>query len=326
MFTDPLFMTQLAYFIALFPLGACIGSFLNVVIYRMPHEINLFREGSYCPHCNTAISFKYNIPIFGWLILKGKTACCNKKFSARYPAVELLTALLWGVVGWQLAAVDFASPYEKAGVMTLWLVVISLMIVISFIDIDYQIIPDELSIGGLILALIACVALPFLHPEFVFHFPAVNPRLAGLLGGATGAVAGAGIVLIVSLVGTIAYRKKIKELQKDDPDITTAIGFGDVKLMAFLGAVIGWKSILAAFFIGAIYGSVIGVFEKFRTGAGLSTKDATPLDSMLNRWRTGNSVLPFGPSLCLGGLTMLLYKQQILTFLADYFRPITLLF
>lgn len=314
------FSVQLLYAVVLAVFGACIGSFLNVVIYRLPQGISLSNPPSTCPHCGVRIRIYHNIPVIGWLVLRGRGSCCGEKISWRYPAVELLTALLWAAVGW------FGSdlPYDiwtKAGIMTTWLGFLSLMIAITFIDIDLQIIPDELSIGGTVGALIASTLLPPLHSDFVRLFPAVTPYVSGLLGSLVGALVGAGVLFIITMIGTVAMRGKMKQLQEEDPEVETAIGFGDIKLMAFVGTVLGWKAALAALLIGTVLGAVFGLIEKLRTG---SAEDKG-FEGLLQRWRSGVSLIPFGPFICLGALALLFFRGHIFDWLYSYFSPFVII-
>lgn len=314
---------QIITALTLFPLGACVGSFLNVVIYRLPLDKSLLSPPSHCPHCGKSINPSDNIPIIGWLLLRGKARCCGKKISGRYPFLEALTGTLWALTGW-VNAKPVYNPYIDAGLLTVWLLLIAAMIAASYIDIDHQIIPDAITLGGLFFSLLACLALPQLHTDIVVAFPSVNPRLSSLLGGALGAATGAGVCYLLSVAGALAMREKIKQLQEDDPEIDTAIGLGDVKLMAFLGALFGWKSSLMIFFMGAFLGALFGIIEKIRTGRHLA-QTCPPEYGFWQRirWRWGNgvSVIPFGPYLCAGALAMMFFKGALFSALYSWFFP-----
>ncbi len=305
------------------PLGACVGSFLNVVIYRLPQGLNLSDPPSHCPHCGVHIKIYDNIPVFGWLLLRGRGRCCGEKISIRYPGVELLTALLWAAIGAAFAGEPY-SLWVKAGIITVWLVFVSVLIAISFIDIDLQIIPDELSLGGTAGALIASICLPQFHPEFVKSFHSVSPHLASLLGAVFGAVIGAGVLLLITLAGTLAMRSKLKKMQEEDPEISTAIGFGDIKLMAFIGALMGWKAALVVLLLGNFGGAVFGLIEKIRTGQ--SAENSRGLDALRERWNSGVSLIPFGPFLCIAALVILFFKEPVYHWLADFFQPVIIIF
>jgi leader peptidase (prepilin peptidase)/N-methyltransferase len=125
-----------------FFIGACIGSFLNVCIYRVPEKLSIIRPGSSCPQCQTPIPFYLNIPVFSYILLKGKCRYCNARISIRYLAVELITAA-FGLL--------LFSRFSVTPAFFFWFVFVSTLIVISFIDLDHQIIPDIISLPGIIL-------------------------------------------------------------------------------------------------------------------------------------------------------------------------------
>lgn len=301
------------------PFGACIGSFLNVVIYRLPRGQSLMHPPSHCPHCDVPIKFYDNIPILGWLLLRGRARCCGEMISPRYPLVELLTGFIWALIGYVSAQKGFPVGSE-IGIMLAWAFFTSVLIAISFIDIDLQIIPDELSIGGTVAAVVLGTLLPQLHSDFVSYFPAVSPHISGLLGSLCGALTGAGVILFLTIVGTIMMRRQLKKLQEEDPDLDTAIGYGDVKLMAFIGAFIGWKYTLVALLMGCVYGAIGGSIQKLSSGTSLNLPDgAGVLARVAARWESGTSLMPFGPYLCAGALTTFFFGGKILLWLAEIY-------
>lgn len=308
------------YGTTLFFMGLCAGSFLNVVIYRIPHEASLLAPPSSCPKCGKTIAWYDNIPVLSWLILDAHCRRCAEPISWRYPGVELLTGLLWAGVGVYMSDSYLPAP-ARAATMTAIALFISLLIAIAFIDYDLQIIPDELSIGGTILALVACMGLPHLHPYWVKRVPELPPPFASLLGGVVGALSGAFFVLGLSLMGTLLFRRQIRDAQKKDPDITTAIGFGDIKLMAFVGAFLGWESVLSAFFLGTVFGAFGGIFDKVRTGAWPGEPGGT-IHALRHRWHTGDSVLPYGPFLCAGAVVMAFAHGPILDWVNGVLLPL----
>ncbi|MBN1257679.1 MAG: prepilin peptidase [Planctomycetes bacterium] len=285
------------YALVLFPFGLAVGSFLNVVIYRLPRGLSLVTPGSSCPECGRLIRAVENIPLLSWLRQKGRCKGCGGLIHWRYPVVELLTGLLWSAVGYALAVEPLASAISIFTLLvSLWFV--SNLVAIAFIDLDLTIIPDELNYSGLILALVASAFLPFMHPGCTAWFPAVAPQLNRFLASAIGALVGAGSMLVILLIGTLVFRKRIRKLQEKDPEIDTAIGFGDVKLMAFLGAFLGWQGGLLAFFIGTIFGAVVGLIVKLKTG---------------------QSLIPYGPFLCVGAIAVFFFRVPLLAFLAERF-------
>jgi len=228
-----------------FFVGACVGSFLNVVIHRLPRGESIVRPGSRCPACGRPLPARENVPLVSFLLLRGRCAGCGVSIPARYPLVEGLTAA--GYAG--LALVDGLEP-----VLLRDLLLFSLLVPVAFIDIDHRIIPDELSLGGAA----AGIALSFL-PGGDW-----KDSLAGaLLGGAV-------------LYGTAeAYRR----LTGRD-----GMGGGDVKLIAMIGAFLGWRAALFSIFAGSVLGVAGGVIAMRKTGGGLRT------------------AIPFGPYLCAAAL------------------------
>ena len=222
---------------AAFVLGACIGSFLNVCIYRIPAGRSVVRPGSHCA-CGQPVRWFDNIPILSWLLLRGRARCCGRHFSVRYPAVELLTALAF-----LLCALLFGPA--KALCLMLF---VSLLVLGSFVDIDHMVIPDRCTIGGAVLGMILAVAVPSLHGHAASPTldPALGYMLAALQSGIDallGLFVGSALVLWIGLLAEKVLRKE-------------AMGFGDVKLLGCIGAFLGWKGAVFAVFGGAILGVI----------------------------------------------------------------------
>ena len=214
-----------------FVFGACIGSFLNVVIYRVPKGESIVRPGSHCG-CGAPIAWYDNIPILSWFILRGRARCCGRSYSCRYAFVELLTALLF-LACWLL------FPPAKALV---GMVFLSLLVAATFIDLDHMIIPDAFTIGGGVLGLLFSLLVPALHGQQGDFF-AVD-SLRSVTTGLQGMLIGSGLVLWIALIAETLLRKE-------------AMGFGDVTLMAVVGAALGpWRSLLTVF-VGAALAAVI---------------------------------------------------------------------
>lgn len=213
-------MIELYLPIAAFIFGATIGSFLNVVIYRLPNGLSIVRPASRCPNCLTPIKPIHNIPIISYLALKGKCAACSIKISPRYPMVEGLTGLLWA------GAMLKSGPTPQ---LAADLVLITGLIVVTFIDLDHKIIPDSLSLGGI------PVGLGF-------------ALLTGLGWKASliGIVLGGGSLLLVAE----GYRMIAKR---------EGMGGGDVKLLAAIGAFQGWEGVIFTVFVASVVGAVAGV-------------------------------------------------------------------
>ena len=304
--------------VVLFICGSCIGSFLNVVVYRMPHGLSLLRPPSFCPRCSTPIRAYDNLPILGWLLLGGKARCCGAPISGRYPLVEGLTGILWAIAG-ALHAAPVHGVYADAAELTLWLTVISMLVAAAFIDIDHQYLPDEITLGGCALGLLASAAMPWLHADAAAAFPAVSPHWVALLYSFIGMLAGLGATYAFTLLGNFCFREKIAEIQKEKPDVDSVLGLGDVKLMGFFGALFGWQAVPVIFLLGAFYGGIGGSLEKLRNGEALTTDGRRPSvwERLRHRWQTGDSIFPFGPYLCAAALTWL-FARPALTGAAEW--------
>lgn len=226
--------------ILIFIFGLLIGSFLNVCIYRIPLQKTIVKGRSYCPSCNALIPWYCNIPLFSYLFLRGRCKDCGEKISIIYPAVELLNAVLyllvWQVYGLTLTAVFIAALF-------------SILVVISFIDLDYQIIPD-----GLVVAILILGAANALYEIFALGAPWYTYVI--------GFFAASVPLLILGLI------------------YTDGMGGGDIKLMAAAGLFMGWKLILLSLFIGALYGGLVSIFVILVKKG--SMKTALPFGPMLS--------------------------------------------
>lgn len=267
---------------AIFVLGALVGSFLNVCIYRIPANKSVIRPGSACA-CGAPIKWFDNIPILSWFILRGKARCCNAPYSIRYPSVELLTATLF-LVAW------LQHPHPKAACLLLF---ISLMICAAFIDFDHMEIPNRFSYGAVLFGTILSVMVPSLHGinETV---PMIAP-LKGFFEAIIGIMIGSGLILWIALASEAILRKE-------------AMGFGDVKLLGGIGAFTGWQGAVFALFGGAVIGT-IGL---------LLWLIAKALIPALRRKTSGKDEaegligkqMPFGPMLAAGSLLYLLLLEK----------------
>ena len=263
-----------------FVFGACVGSFLNVVIYRLPQGLSVVHPGSRCA-CGTPIAWYDNVPILTWFLRRGRARCCGRPFSVRYAAVELLTAFLF------LSAWVSYPPLVALVVMFF----VAWMIAPSFIDLDTMEIPDLFSIGGFVLGLLIAALVPALHgftgDFWVFDaFRAVTHSLQG-------ALIGSGLILWVALVAETLLRKE-------------AMGFGDVKLMGAIGAFCGWEGAVFALFGGAVLGCIaFAVAAPFNKRKDTMEKLADPAPSQastdLSELESAESDtaarIPFGPAL-----------------------------
>jgi len=276
-------------FIFSFLFGATIGSFLNVVIHRVPNEESIVFPNSACPRCGNAIKAYDNIPILSWMILGGKCRKCKEPISSRYPAVELLTALLFVLVYWQIGFGPF---------LPVVLVFVSTMIALIFIDSEHMILPNVITYPLLGLALLIRIIFPnFFAGQYVSdmnvwpisQLSGSSPVIQSAAGAVLGAVVGGGFLWLVGELW--------KRLRGVD-----AMGLGDVKMMAAVGALLGWRLTLLSIFLGAFSGALIGVFLIARQ------KD-----------RDFQTQVPFGIFLGIGSIVSILFGDRLIAWYLSTF-------
>lgn len=258
-----IFMAMLPYY--LFVMGAIFGSFANVIILRLPKGESIAKPSSRCMSCQTPIKWYDNIPIFSWFILRGQCRKCGAKFSFRYPAVELTMAIF------------FVLTYHFVG----WnwflleaLILVFGLVTVSVIDIDHYILPDVFTLSGIVIGLAGAL----LNPERSF----LESLLGVLLGG--------------GFLWSIAYFYLL--LRKEE-----GMGGGDIKLLAWIGAVLGWKAIPFVIISSSLLGTVGGALLALRQKKGMKT------------------VIPFGPYLALGAVIFLFGGSQIAFWYLSLFIP-----
>jgi leader peptidase (prepilin peptidase)/N-methyltransferase len=230
---------------AIFIFGLAFGSFLNVVIYRLPRQESVVLPHSACPSCGEAIAPYDNIPIFSWLVLRGRCRKCKTHISARYLLVELLTGIL------------FLAMFLEFGLTLATLkycVFTFLLLGLIFIDAEHKLLPDRLTLSGLAIGIVFSLFVPVPQLLTIFMpahwFNALSPEITGRLVSLIESLLGAGISsLLLFAVGEIYFRLRHVE----------GMGFGDVKLMAMVGAFLGAKLGLFVIFAGSLLGSVFGV-------------------------------------------------------------------
>jgi leader peptidase (prepilin peptidase)/N-methyltransferase len=239
--------------LAVFIFGLLIGSFLNVVIYRVPLHESIVFPGSHCPNCNTEIKAYDNIPVFGYLWLGGKCRSCKISISPLYPLVELLVGVLYFLC---FLKVSYQFQASEHGSMRYWLalfanlVFMSLIVPLIFIDLRHKLLPDVITKPGLVLML----ALRALAPDPVvtnttretFQLTAWPDWGVALVGSAVGAAVGGGSLWLV--------RAAYLQLRKIE-----GMGLGDVKMMLFVGAFLGWQLTALTIFIASLLGSIVGI-------------------------------------------------------------------
>ena len=300
--------------------GALIGSFLNVVIYRVPAGKSIVRPGSHCA-CGKPIAWYDNIPVLSWFILRGRARCCGRAYSFRYPFVELLTSALF-LASW----LKFAP--ESPGKAVCGMLFIAVLICATFIDLDHMIIPDVFTIWAGVVGVVLAFAVPMLHGQSheIFLIASFRSGIDALLG----LLVGSGLVLWIALLAEEVLKKE-------------AMGFGDVKFVGMIGAFCGWQGAVCSIFGGALVGTVWFVFAliwqkvfaaKETAGAketdkdndkenekdkeaGVVAKDDGSADGVQESTSIGFGVhVPFGPMLAIGALLYFLVADR---WIAAYF-------
>lgn len=252
-----IYLTCLVFFF-----GACVGSFLNVCIYRIPRDESVIVPRSHCPNCNTMIAWYDNLPVLSYFILGAKCRHCRQVIIPRYVLVEILVAFLFSMV-WFRYGIDLRTPIY-------WLMVAGLVLG-TFVDFEHMIIPDRVSIGGIIIGLGLSLLVPSLHGQ--------TQMLDGLVDGLIGAGAGFGILWFVGVAGKFIFKKD-------------AMGFGDVKLLGAIGAFLGWQAVLFTIMLSSFVGATVGV------------------TLILLKFKELQSRIPYGPYLALGAIVWMLWGYQ----------------
>ena len=267
----------------MFVVGAVVGSFLNVCIYRIPLEKSVIWPSSRCPNCLGPIGSLQNIPIASWIGLGGSCRSCGLRISGRYPLVEALVGVLFVAV--YLLDAQYAFP-SAASAGTIYLavayhcVLVALLVAISYIDYDWTIVPAVLTNFGLLFGLLVPLFDPAIRPV---PSTAATP-LGGFGVGLIGAAAGGGIVLAVRVLGGIVFRRE-------------AMGSGDIHILAVVGAFLGWEAAVLAFFFSAFFGLIPAILKLVP----YLIKRATG-----RSWDASEREIPFGPFLAMAAGALLL--------------------
>ena len=244
------------FYIFAFIFGAVVGSFLNVCIYRLPKEESVVFPPSHCPQCDYRIRWYDNIPLLSYIALSGKRRSCKTRISPQYPAVELINGLLTLFL------------FTKFGPTVSFLVLFlfcSALVVITFIDLEYQIIPDAISLPGIGVGFAASFILPWLSWQ---------SSLIGIL-------VGGGSLLLVAYGYQLLTKKE-------------GMGGGDIKLLAMMGAFLGWRAVPFIIFSASLVGSIIGI------------------TLMLVQKRDAKLAIPFGPFLAFGAILYIFFGKEII--------------
>ncbi len=271
-------------------LGAIIGSFLNVVIHRLPHEESIIFPNSRCPQCGGAIAFYDNIPVISYVALRARCRSCKAHISARYPAVELLTAMLFVAVTWH-AGLTPVLPFD--------LLFVSAVIALIFIDAEHMLLPNAITYPGIVFAVSARLSIPYLVGP-PYHFDDLPGLMTGafagyplwsvsLIGALIGALIGGGSLWLMGWTW-----EKLRGIE--------AMGLGDVKMMFMVGAYLGWRLTILTIFFGVLSGSIIGIVLMAQ-----------------QRNRDMQMLLPFGVFLGIGAIIAILLGAPIVEWYANQF-------
>ena len=246
-------------------IGALIGSFLNVCIYRLPQGESIVWPGSHCPACGKAIAFYDNVPVLSYLILGGRCRACGVSIPIRYPLVEAANAIGYLVILW---------TFGPGATSVLYALLFSALLVVTGTDLTHKIIPDVVTLPGIVVGLLgAATVLP-----------------VGIFDAFLGIVVGGGILWALAWASPYLFGKE-------------GMGGGDIKLLAMIGAFLGWKAALLTIMIGSLFGSVIGVSL---IALGFLKRD---------------EYIPFGPFLVCGALLSMFYAQPILSWYQNFLNP-----
>jgi leader peptidase (prepilin peptidase)/N-methyltransferase len=258
----------MSYVIA-FIFGSMVGSFLNVCIFRMPKEESIVFPGSHCTGCQKPIAWYDNIPILSFLLLGAKCRNCKIKISWQYPLIEAISGAMFIV---------FLAVFGLTPKGCLYLYMALGLLAQTIIDIRYKIIPDEITLSTIVLGVVVSTIFPEIH--------GTQSHLYGFIWSMAGLLLGGGFLYAA---GTIAEWVLKKE----------AMGGGDVKLLAGIGAVIGWQGVLWTIFLSSLLGSIVGVYF---------------------RLKKGEELIPFGPYLAAGAVIHIFFGAQITTWYIHYLK------
>ena len=241
----------------IFILGLIVGSFSNVCIYRIPRNESIIYPASHCLKCRSNISPRDNIPLLSYILLKGRCRNCKSKISIQYPIVELLTGVIYLII---------YLTYGLSIQSLIYIILSSALVIIAFIDLNEKIVPDIISLPGIVIG--------FIISFFVLYISFINSAL--------GVVVGGGIILIIGLAGSVIFKKE-------------AMGGGDVKLAAMIGAFLGWRYIIISLFLGFFLGALAGIIL------------------IMSKVKSREDVVPFGPFIVLGSFITLLWGEKIIS-------------
>ncbi len=256
-----------------FLFGACIGSFLNVCVYRIPRDESVVTPRSHCPHCGKLIAWYDNVPVLSYLLLRAKCRHCGERISPRYMLIELLVAVLFTLIWLLYGLLNRGGSYWMIldpRIPVYWLAMAGL-VVATFVDFEHYIIPDRISVGGVAAGLLLSALVPEMHGE--------HSRISAFEASVIGALAGGGLLWGVGFIGKLALKKE-------------AMGMGDVKLLAAIGAFLGWQAVLFTVIVSSFAGSAVGISLIALGG---------------RKWQ---SRIPYGPYIALGAMFWMLWGRD----------------
>ena len=207
--------------ILIFILGLIVGSFCNVCIYRIPRNESIIYPTSHCPKCHSAIKPIDNIPLLSYILLKGRCHNCGSRISIQYPIVELLSGVIYLII-YLIYGLSIQS--------LIYIILSSALLIIAFIDLNEQVIPEVISLPGMVIGLILSFFVPYIS----------------FINSALGIVIGGGIILVIRLAGSLIFKKE-------------SMGIGDIELAAMIGAFLGWRYIIISLFLGFFLGALAGI-------------------------------------------------------------------
>ncbi|MES3038935.1 MAG: prepilin peptidase [Bdellovibrionota bacterium] len=251
--------------IIFFLLGFIFGSFANVCIYRIPRDLSVIKPRSACIGCKKPIAWYHNIPVFSWVFLRGKCANCGIAISARYPLVETLMGVLFALVfarhGWSWITLEY-------------LIFVFGLVICTFIDLEFMIIPDIFSLSGIVIGLAGAA----INPERSFWEAVI------------GILIGGGFLWLIAYLYFLLTKRE-------------GLGGGDIKLLGWIGAVLGWKAVPFVITSSAFVGSMVGIAI------------------MLIRRKDMQTAIPFGPYLALGSVCYVLFAESLASSYFSLFLP-----
>ena len=269
--------------IIVFIFGSLVGSFLNVCVHRLPQGESVVKPSSHCPDCKKSIPWYDNIPLLSYIALRGRCRFCRQKISLRYLLIELITAAV------------FLLFFVRHGLglnFFFYTIFVSGLIVATFVDIQHRIIPDEISLGGIAVGFLLSILKNVIHPiKINLEVPLVSIFLnpPPILDSFLGILVGGGILYLTGKGFDLVYFKLLKKPPIDGE--TESMGGGDIKLLAMIGAFLGWKAAILTFFMAPFFGAIVGIIN-------LAIKK--------------EHTIPYGPFLALAAFMVIFWQLKII--------------